>query len=563
MADQLTPDSYMASQGGLTPDSFMAQAPKIPVEVSQGRANAGPTQTPSAWDRFKNAFTDEMQSGPTRFLDTISGSHPLDLLKAIPGGIRDTLIGLSEGDPETAGRTLAQLPLIFMGGTPKAVSEAADAAKATTAYQAGKAAVKAGGSDVGVGAAKIGAGLGAAKVATAVGVPEVASELGIGLPAARAGVRQMAQGAKKGVEAAKDIVKAKPPGPIAEAVPQPMPSPDNFSWRAEMEGPIHPEGEISMPNSGLSPAAEPTPPAQTGSAALGYNPKQPFSPSKAARQQTGAGTLAEVKSVPGTPASEIGGQLLDQGWTLDQLNKASVDQIRAKLGGVSASKVDEVKAWLRQNADDPRAASNSSYASLTSEERQAMRDYTTSDANGINAKLRTNSADDETLAQQGVLDSALSKFTLPTDTTLYRGIRDPNVASSLLQHATNANDGPITDQGFMSMSSSPGVAAQIGKDTGVMMEIKAPKGANIADMKSASTRPEEAELLAKSGSQYEVTGIRKDSVDGKPMTIVQVEMKAPSETPAETPPPGVSPQMWQKLKSNPDAVALQQSMAQQ
>jgi len=85
---------------------------------------------PSAWERLKTAFTEEMQHGPTRLLDALSGSHPLDVLKNIPGGIKDMLIGLSEGDPEVAGRTLAQLPLMLLNeGAAGKFGEAAGAAK--------------------------------------------------------------------------------------------------------------------------------------------------------------------------------------------------------------------------------------------------------------------------------------------------------------------------------------------------------------------------------------------------------------------------------------------------
>jgi len=85
---------------------------------------------PSAWERLKTAFTDEMQHGPTRLLDALSGSHPLDVLKNIPGGIKEMLVGLSEGDPEVAGRTLAQLPLMLLNeGAAGKFGEAAGAAK--------------------------------------------------------------------------------------------------------------------------------------------------------------------------------------------------------------------------------------------------------------------------------------------------------------------------------------------------------------------------------------------------------------------------------------------------
>ena len=104
------------------------------------------------------------------------------------------------------------------------------------------------------------------------------------------------------------------------------------------------------------------------------------------------------------------------------------------------------------------------------------------------------------------MNSAIEKGVVPNDTVVYRGM-----PSSIL--GDNPVGKTIKDKGFVSTSLSGEAARQFSNQSGVLAEIKVPKGsrgAYIDSLKSDRTNEQaEFELILPKGSQFKVTSSKK------------------------------------------------------
>lgn len=123
------------------------------------------------------------------------------------------------------------------------------------------------------------------------------------------------------------------------------------------------------------------------------------------------------------------------------------------------------------------------------------------------------------------MDKAIAKFTLTTDKTVWRGLRDDLMSDSFLSKMKNLKPGTVlTDKAY---SSTAVTKSGTGEFTGGwLMKIKVPAGTGRGVYtRKISEYAHENELLLKRGAQFKVTRITngKDSW-GNTVKLIEAEM---------------------------------------
>lgn len=183
--------------------------------------------------------------------------------------------------------------------------------------------------------------------------------------------------------------------------------------------------------------------------------------------------------------------------------------------------------------------------SLTQPELQAFKKYTGVDYSSINDALREDKYQKGYIAKKqaggGIkvselkkqeiaqtidnMDKAIAKFTLTTDKTVWRGLRDDLMQDSFLSKMENLKPGTVlTDKAY---SSTAVTKSGTGEFTGGwLMKIKVPAGTGRGVYtRKISEYAHENELLLKRGAQFKVTRITngKDSW-GNTVKLIEAEM---------------------------------------
>lgn len=183
--------------------------------------------------------------------------------------------------------------------------------------------------------------------------------------------------------------------------------------------------------------------------------------------------------------------------------------------------------------------------SLTQPELQAFKKYTDVDYSSINDALREDKYQKGYIAKKqaggGIkvselkkqeiaqtidnMDKAIAKFTLTTDKTVWRGLREDLMQDSFLSKMENLKPGTVlTDKAY---SSTAVTKSGTGEFTGGwLMKIKVPAGTGRGVYtRKISEYAHENELLLKRGAQFKVTRITngKDSW-GNTVKLIEAEM---------------------------------------
>lgn len=171
------------------------------------------------------------------------------------------------------------------------------------------------------------------------------------------------------------------------------------------------------------------------------------------------------------------------------------------------------------------AKKNSSYGqwqkSLSSDEKEAISAYAGSYYQDINDHLRgivDLSADKNIPTIVKDLDSAISKFPLNKDITVFRGVNIDAVENLLKENKISKYSDLVgktyKDNGYMSTSAIKNIE-QFGSKK-VQMELQIPKGigkgAYINELSGFTD--EEYEFLLKRGSEFEILEVKEDNIYG-------------------------------------------------
>lgn len=184
---------------------------------------------------------------------------------------------------------------------------------------------------------------------------------------------------------------------------------------------------------------------------------------------------------------------------------------------------------------------------LSEEERYTLLEYTKGGYENINNSLRDDKLNRLTQMQVNIIDTTIEKSPkLQKDTTLYRGLVSEDLVKQLDNGEIEIGDS-LKDLGYSSTTPNFYAAKQFtgSKETGVLLEINAKansKGAYLIpqtgeydpvkmkikeDPLAVSATRHEYEFLLPRGTQFEVTGIRKDTdismYKGEAVYVIEVQ----------------------------------------
>ena len=148
---------------------------------------------------------------------------------------------------------------------------------------------------------------------------------------------------------------------------------------------------------------------------------------------------------------------------------------------------------------------------LTTNEKAALSGYTMYDSDVINAGLRADNLDPDYDKTVDRLDSAIGKFDLTDNVTVYRA---------------GGSDIAVDFKAYASTSTSRAKAEEyLNNNTDTLYEIKLSKGhGKGAYIAKYSEVPEEHEFLLKRGSKPTVSGSRTEKINGKSRKVVTLHL---------------------------------------
>ena len=149
---------------------------------------------------------------------------------------------------------------------------------------------------------------------------------------------------------------------------------------------------------------------------------------------------------------------------------------------------------------------------LDVKEKAAIRNYTGSNYDEINGRLRSGGPHDWQVKQ---LDEALSKTALTDEIVVYRGIKN---AEKLGLHPTKSLGDVIRDPAYLSTSLNPAVAKSFAGPEGgkgAVLRITAPPGTKGASVARLTEFPHEHEVLFSRGSGVKITHVSHEG--GRPI----------------------------------------------
>jgi len=219
--------------------------------------------------------------------------------------------------------------------------------------------------------------------------------------------------------------------------------------------------------------------------------------------------ISEAEANPPAPTEAMAGGLAgDDGEFLESDHPRKQNGEFGAGGGSSAS------------SGEVRESHAGVEGGITAGHKAALKTYTGAGYRQVNGHLIGGQvASPETEATVAHIDNLLSKASLPSATTVYRGAGSLQVKDILAQTGGKIAKGKTIDfKGFLSTSTDAGVARQFASQssTGMQLEMRLPKGAQAVDIaKYSDSGAGEKETLIARNSRFKVV-----SFDSKAKKLV-------------------------------------------